>query len=371
MEQMAEAEAYYQKLIGLSGVKIDDLATKSEHLMHTYQKLGAAQGMLWDSVASQWIPALDKGVGWLNNMQEALLKTGKDTHGLTNQIYAVAVALGTLSGFSWLLKLLGLHTAGTAAAAASGGPVGAVVAGGALAGLATYSSVKNTTQGQAYAQAAATNSMLAGMDPDLAFATAILNSAPNSDAADNTAAPGMPSPGGAFKSQAEKEAYIRAAFLKSGHNPDVAMKVARSEGFNKFAGDYDLTGKPTSFGSFQLHYPGIGKNTADGLGTNFTKDTGLDARDPANERATIDWTAANVGKIGWGPWHGHRGGAYDGLNTNLVPPGGNNGGGGAITTVTNNVTINAQNDPYKIAAEVKKSISSPAEMARQSAVTVR
>jgi hypothetical protein len=39
-----------------------------------------------------------------------------------------------------------------------------------------------------------------------------------------------------------------------------------------------------------LHYPGIGRNTADGLGTLFTKQTGLDARDPATERRQIEWS---------------------------------------------------------------------------------
>lgn len=121
--------------------------------------------------------------------------------------------------------------------------------------------------------------------------------------------------GSAFKSQAEKEAFIRSEFTKNGHNPDIAMRVAKSEGFNNFKGDYDATGKPTSFGAFQLHYPGIGRNTADGLGTQFTKETGLDARDPANERAAIAWVARNVGKTGWGPWHGWKGDSRAGLGT--------------------------------------------------------
>lgn len=373
IKEQAEAEEYHNRIMALSGVHMGDLASKSEHLMHTYQRLGAAQGMLWDSVAEKWIPAIDAGVGWLNNMQEVLLKTGKDTGGFTNQVYALATALGVLSSFSWLLKLLGLKTAGDVAAIASGGPIGAVVAGGALAGLATYSAVKNTSQGQAYATASAGNAMLAGMDPDLAFATAILNSGPP-DPENNTTAPATPSPGGIFKSQAEKEAYIRAAFIKNGHNPDIAMQVALSEGFNKFAGDRDLTWKPTSFGAFQLHYPGIGKHTSDGLGTQFTKDTGLDARDPANERATIDWTAANVGKLGWGHWHGYSGGAFDGLNRNLVPPTSNGGASGDVITTTitnhNNVTI-IGGDADKNAAAVKRELSTPAEGVRQSGTAVR
>ena len=114
---------------------------------------------------------------------------------------------------------------------------------------------------------------------------------------------------GAFKSQAEKEAFIRAEAVKRGIDPDVAMGVARSEGFDKFSGDQN-----TSFGAFQLHYknsiPGLSNS---GLGDTFTKQTGLDARDPKNEAETIKFALDQAKAGGWSPWHGWRGSPRAGL----------------------------------------------------------
>lgn len=119
--------------------------------------------------------------------------------------------------------------------------------------------------------------------------------------------------GGAFNSQQEKEAFIRAEATKRGIDANVAVAVAKSEGFYNYGGDPDATGKKTSFGAFQLHYPGVGRNTADGLGTAFTKKTGLDARDPATEREQIKFALDEAAKGGWTPWHGWRGPSNAGL----------------------------------------------------------
>ena len=116
--------------------------------------------------------------------------------------------------------------------------------------------------------------------------------------------------GGAFKSQAEKEAYIRAEAARLGIDPDQAMRVAKSEGFDKFVGD-----QGTSFGAFQLHYrnniPGLSNS---GLGDAFTRDTGLDARNPENERATITYALRKAAAAGWGDWHGWRGDPRAGIS---------------------------------------------------------
>lgn len=114
---------------------------------------------------------------------------------------------------------------------------------------------------------------------------------------------------GAFTSQADKEAFIRAEAIKRGIDPNVAMRVAKSEGFGSYVGD-----QGTSFGSFQLHYknniPGLSNG---GLGDAFTKKTGLDARDPATEREQIKFALDEAAKGGWGPWHGWRGNSRAGL----------------------------------------------------------
>ena len=41
-----------------------------------------------------------------------------------------------------------------------------------------------------------------------------------------------------------------------------------------------------------------------GLGNEFQKETRLNPLDPKNEKATIDYALKNVGKTGWGPYHG-------------------------------------------------------------------
>jgi uncharacterized protein YukE len=86
--------------------------------------------------------------------------------------------------------------------------------------------------------------------------------------------------------------YIRQKAIENGVDPDVAVRVAQSEGLANPVGDGG-----TSHGAFQLH-------TGGGLGDSFRKDTGLDPADPKNEKATIDYALSHVGKTGWGPWHG-------------------------------------------------------------------
>jgi hypothetical protein len=124
---------------------------------------------------------------------------------------------------------------------------------------------------------------------------------------------------------AETEAYIRQAAGARGIDPDVAVKVARSEGLGgAYAGD-----EGSSFGPFQLHYggmPGTSKgNAVPGLGDAFTKATGLHASDPATTRAQIDFALDHALRNGWGAWHGWSGDANAGLpgsdaGTRIVVP---------------------------------------------------
>jgi hypothetical protein len=97
------------------------------------------------------------------------------------------------------------------------------------------------------------------------------------------------------------EAYIRSAAAKRGIDPEIAVKVAKSEGLNSYTGD-----QGSSFGPFQLHYGDVapGGNRVAGMGDDFTKATGLDARDPKTVNAQIDFALDQAKKGGWGPWHG-------------------------------------------------------------------
>ena len=86
--------------------------------------------------------------------------------------------------------------------------------------------------------------------------------------------------------------YIRERAVAHGIDPDVAVRVAASEGLSNPIGD-----KGKSFGAFQLY-------TGGGEGNRFQQQTGLDPSDPANEKATIDFALARASQVGWGPWHG-------------------------------------------------------------------
>jgi hypothetical protein len=88
------------------------------------------------------------------------------------------------------------------------------------------------------------------------------------------------------------EPYIREAAKRNGIDPDIAVKVAKSEGLRDFLGDNGKSG-----GAFQLY-------TGGGLGNKFQKATGLDPLDPKNEKATIDYAMQQAAQGGWGPWYG-------------------------------------------------------------------
>lgn len=121
----------------------------------------------------------------------------------------------------------------------------------------------------------------------------------------NPAGPGSVSGG----RSSETEAYIREAAAKRGIDPNVAVAVARSEGLHKYVGD-----QGTSFGPFQLHYknniPGLSNA---GLGDEFTRRTGLDARDPSTVKQQIDFALDQAMKSGWGAWHGWKGLPFAGI----------------------------------------------------------
>jgi hypothetical protein len=100
-------------------------------------------------------------------------------------------------------------------------------------------------------------------------------------------------------------AYIRETAKKYGVDPEVALRVAKSEGLSTFQSSVPKTGKGShggredSWGAFQLYMGG-------GLGNAYQKATGKDPRDPANEKDTIDYALKHASQHGWGPWHGAK-----------------------------------------------------------------
>lgn len=137
-------------------------------------------------------------------------------------------------------------------------------------------------------------------------AWAYLNRTDRQSARNNSGASGGPGQkifsapaSGGFSSQSDKEAFIRSEAAARGINPDVAMAVARSEGFNSFKSS--IPGE-TSYSAFQLHVTPGGRGGH--LGDQFGKDTGLDPSDPANERRAIQYALDDARRHGWGAFHG-------------------------------------------------------------------
>lgn len=105
----------------------------------------------------------------------------------------------------------------------------------------------------------------------------------------------------------EIEAYIRQSALQHGIDPDVAVRVAMSEGGlhdpvrqSEYAkGGY----REPSYGPFQLLIGGPGTGFGGGLG-NRALAAGIDPRDPKQWQQAVDFALAEAGKRGWGQWYG-------------------------------------------------------------------
>ena len=111
-------------------------------------------------------------------------------------------------------------------------------------------------------------------------------------------------------SKAQLEQYIRQAARERGIDPDIAVKVARSEGLSASAADgwqsnYKKDGiREPSYGPFQLLVGGKGTGFPTGLGNLFKSATGLDPKDPKTVYQQIDFALDRAAQSGWGAWYG-------------------------------------------------------------------
>lgn len=99
---------------------------------------------------------------------------------------------------------------------------------------------------------------------------------------------------------AELEAYIRESATKRGIDPDVAVRVARSEGLAPGVWQSNVVKngqRETSYGPFQLLVGG-------GLGDKFQETYGKSPADPSTVRQQIDFALDEAAQGGWGPWYG-------------------------------------------------------------------
>jgi hypothetical protein len=153
-------------------------------------------------------------------------------------------------------------------------------------------------------------------------------------------------------------AYIRETAKKYGIDPEVALRVAKSEGLSSFrSGVRTKSGaEEPSFGAFQLY-------TGGGLGNKFKKETGLDPADPKNEKATIDYALRTAAKVGWGPWHGAKNtgiGEFEGISggaATAADPAKGYAGIGSDTAASERATRIAGTDTSTQAPEIPQTAS--------------
>ena len=103
------------------------------------------------------------------------------------------------------------------------------------------------------------------------------------------------------------EAYIRQKAAELGIDPDIAVRVAKSEGLreNTWQADGMLSyGREQSYGPFQLHNAPAGERP--GMGNDFVNATGLNPANPDTWDEGIDFALQQARKGGWGPWFGAK-----------------------------------------------------------------
>lgn len=120
----------------------------------------------------------------------------------------------------------------------------------------------------------------------------------------------------------EGEAFIRDAAARRGIDPEIALRVAMSEGGVVPPGNVGRFDTGVSFWQFQLHYGGkfyehLG--TTAGMGNGFTALTGWQPGDPRAWRDATRYALNRAKASGWGAWYGaaHVGiGQWDGIDRN-------------------------------------------------------
>jgi hypothetical protein len=308
------------------GALTPEQAAAMQRMQESWNTLDQAIRMVGRDLVTDAEPAFTKVATAIAGWVEGNRKLADSLGGILTAI----TAFTALRPAAWILRLLGLG-----GVAGAGGALG--IAG--VLGYANLPTEANSGEKNIYENGKLTD-----------YGRALI-------AKDQAAAGGAAAGGGsgAFGSLAEKEAYIRQVAGQIGIEPDVAMRVAKSEGFYNFKST--IPGEE-SFGAFQLHVTPGGRGRA--VGDQFRKDTGLDPSDPANERAGIDYALNWARKHGWGDFHGAA-------NTGV----GKWQGIGSTTDVQiGSITINTRaTDAAGIArdlhSEIKGRLSSPSSLATQ------
>lgn len=104
--------------------------------------------------------------------------------------------------------------------------------------------------------------------------------------------------------------FIRQYASAIGIDPDIALKVARSEGLGSGIWQSNVLRngvREPSFGPFQLLKGSPGTGFGTGLGNAFQRQTGLDPANPANWQQSTAFALDQAKANGWGAWFGAKG----------------------------------------------------------------
>lgn len=105
------------------------------------------------------------------------------------------------------------------------------------------------------------------------------------------------------------EQYIRQAALARGIDPDIAVRVAQSEGGLRDpvrqSGVMKDGRQEPSYGPFQLLVGGEGTGFPAGMG-NDALARGIDPRNPDHALRGVDFALDGAAKNGWGAWYGAK-----------------------------------------------------------------
>lgn len=126
---------------------------------------------------------------------------------------------------------------------------------------------------------------------------------------------GLPDP-------SEVETYIRQRAEALGHDPDVAVEVARHEGLQPGVWQSNVKAKngvrEPSFGPFQLLVGGEETGFPAGMGNEFMQETGQNPADPSTWQQQVDFVMDKLPQTGWRPFYGADAAGvadFEGVNT--------------------------------------------------------
>lgn len=324
-------------------------------------------------------PALTRAASAVSEWVEA----NRNAAGVLGTILTAMTALTALKPAAWVLRLLGFGGAAAAVGAIGGAAAslpGKVIRGGGLPGaaLSTMVAMKEDAEhgnklrtwlreklgiedpGEEASWVTTRKAKQAADSPapaaDMSRPFPTRPSEPPAPASVEPPAAAPPTGEPAFRSKAEKEAFIRAEATRLKIEPEVAFKVSKSEGFDNFKST--IPGEQ-SFGAFQLHVTPGGRGRA--VGDQFRERTGLDPSDPSTERAGITFALEWAKQHGWGDFHGAA-------NTGIGKWEGIQKGGSTVTIGELNIKTESK-DPREhgrlAADEIKRRVADGSNLARE------